>query len=376
MDRIPQQPEDRNGVMLALRRGASLAGAPPPPASASAALSAPPDTVVFQTRTSSLRIRAPEVARHVGEWLEGPAVVVMCQLFGCLLRDAGEHTFLAADAERGFKSARGLPAVSAAIRANGGWLFPLPCGLAYLGKPASFLRLGDVAHIEYGRAAQGSSTFDLLLQVDDKAGGGAGGTRAVELAQIDTSELAKLQSYFAQHQALVGALRKRRAERQQQQQPVGPDGDWGSAMAPKAASALAAAAAADAKAAAGEDNDEDESDDDFDPDAGEEEGEEEAEEGRSAAAAGGRKRASEAAPPTRARRAADGAAEQGEGATAPFSSKRARPAASDVNGEEDIGSDDSDDDESSDEEDEDEGDSDDDDGSGSSALVRTEDMSD
>ena len=255
MDKIPQQPDDRNGLMLALRRGATIAGAPPPPTSAAAAAAAPPDVLVMQTRTAPLRIRAPEVARHVGEHLEGPVAVIVCQLLGCLLQDVGDDTFLAADATNGFSSARGAAAVSANIKASGGWLFPLKTGLAYLGKPACFLRLGDVADVQYGRAEQGSSTFDLILRVDDGGrvgGGGAGGGgnnsaaaaaaaasspgRQVELAQIDQTELQKIKGYFADHKADVGALRRQRA---QQAGGAGGGGVWGSAVAPKAAAAMA-----------------------------------------------------------------------------------------------------------------------------------------
>jgi hypothetical protein len=372
MDKIPQQPDDRNGVMLALRRGASIAGGPPAPASAAAAAAAPPDAIVLQTRTAPLRIQAPEVARHLGEWLEGPAAVVVCQLLGCLLRDVGETTFLAADVEQGFKSSRGLAAVSANIRANGGWLFPLPCGLAYLGKPACFLRLGDIEHVEYGRAAQGSSTFDLLMRVDD--GGKASGSasppaRSVELAQIDTSELPKLQAYFQQHKALVGALRKQRAL---QQQPPPQQGDWGSAVAPKAKAAMPAAGAAGKGGAAADEDDDDSDDDDEDFDPEDEGGASDGGRGAAAGTRKGKKRGGGGGGSQKKPQDDDEEEEDEEGAKAgPSSGKRARAAAAYAEEEEDIGSEDSSDEEEEHEDDEDEDDEDEDE-----ELVATEDMSD
>lgn len=93
--------------------------------------------------------------------------------------------------------------VAANKGAQSGWLVPLSAGLCYLGKQGSFMPKASISRLLFHRTGGSSSTFDITIKLQAAAasaaagggGGGKGGSRSLELGQIDAAELPKLQAY-------------------------------------------------------------------------------------------------------------------------------------------------------------------------------------
>lgn len=86
-------------------------------------------------------------------------------------------------------TAAGETALSAYHKVNQGWLFPMRSAICFVERPALLLALEDIAYVDFARANNVSSTFDLVVKLKD------GGT--VEFTQIDRPDLGKLQSYVS-----------------------------------------------------------------------------------------------------------------------------------------------------------------------------------
>ena len=122
-------------------------------------------------------------------------------------RPAQDDTFTSSDPAV-FRAASGDLAVSTNVRTAGGWLFPLPGALLFLGKPAQFIRHSEVAGCEFARVGATSSTFDLEVRLTGLGQSGGKGAR-VEFGQMDRGDLPRLQAYVAERRLPVRADRAR-----------------------------------------------------------------------------------------------------------------------------------------------------------------------
>ena len=96
--------------------------------------------------------------------------------------------------------------VAANSGATPGWLVPLSSGLCYVGKPGRFMSNSSISKVIFHRVGGSSSTFDVTVKFRNAAaaaGAAAAAAKPLELGQIDSAELNKLQGYLLDHQIKV-----------------------------------------------------------------------------------------------------------------------------------------------------------------------------
>lgn len=89
-----------------------------------------------------------------------------------------------------FKSASGHSAVSAVIRVNQGWFFPLASAICFLERPPLLINHSDIIALQPDRIGPQSTTFDILIH---QADGGI-----LQVQQIGSGELPGLMAYCEQ----------------------------------------------------------------------------------------------------------------------------------------------------------------------------------
>lgn len=89
-----------------------------------------------------------------------------------------------------FKSASGHSAVSAVIRVNQGWFFPLSSAICFLERPPLLINHSDIIALQPDRTGPRSTTFDILIHQTD------GGI--LHIQQIGSGELPGIVEYCNQ----------------------------------------------------------------------------------------------------------------------------------------------------------------------------------
>ena len=90
-----------------------------------------------------------------------------------------------------FTSADGDAGVGATIKANSGFLYPIPAGLCFLESPATFIPKEEIASVELARANGASSTFDVYCHLKNKS--------TVEFSQISRVEVGYVDAYITRN---------------------------------------------------------------------------------------------------------------------------------------------------------------------------------
>lgn len=125
--------------------------------------------------------------------LQGPSVVVLCQALGMM--GVPPSAFCSPSSDVFQSSHKGL-AISAFVKVNQGWLFPLDSALCFVEKPPMLIPHSEIKSVELGRAGGMSATFDLIIHL--KSGDN------VEFGQIGAEELANMSRYIADKKFKVG----------------------------------------------------------------------------------------------------------------------------------------------------------------------------
>lgn len=97
-----------------------------------------------------------------------------------------------------FLSTAGHKTVSAVVRVNQGWLFPLESAICFVERPPLLFNHADIIAVQPDRTESWNTTFDLMIYLADGD--------FLHLQQIDASELNCLVNYLETHKIKVTML--------------------------------------------------------------------------------------------------------------------------------------------------------------------------
>ncbi|KAL6778819.1 hypothetical protein ACKKBF_B04495 [Auxenochlorella protothecoides x Auxenochlorella symbiontica] len=138
--------------------------------------------VISTTAAAQLAVKSPGSR----DPLEGPAAVVLCQLFGQL--GVPPASFCSPDPAQFGSMSSGHSGVPAHVKARAGTLFPMPAGLCFLESPALFIPREEIKAMELARAGGTSSTFDVFVHRKDG--------RVEEFGMLPREETGPFESYM------------------------------------------------------------------------------------------------------------------------------------------------------------------------------------